>query len=115
MVKSVIECICDDGMMASIEFPCEDVFTKLDQALQQLAKEVQEGRQPKAASKAFADDFCLKRIRGGQLEYVTGDGMVNFAGKKLGDWKKMCADFEEAAEKKLSEGELKETQARMAE
>ena len=92
--------------MADDGFPNEKVFTLLHENLLALARDVQEGQCDKANVKAWVTESCIQPIESGNLSFVTGDGMRNFAGETLGDWTLMLREFQEALERKLSSDEM---------
>ena len=87
IVAGVIDCICGGGMMACCGFESERIYSILRTSLLDLTAEIQQGLRDKVKTKDFIENDVLAHIQGNSWNYVTGDGMHNFAGEQLSETK----------------------------
>jgi len=106
LVAGVIDCICGGGMMAPCGFESERIYSILRTSLLDLTAEVQQGLRDKVKTKEFIENDVLAHIHS-SWNYVTGDGMQNFAGESLGNWTALCDEIRNAIEKQLTSQEMK--------
>lgn len=84
-MAGVIDCICGGGMMAPCGFESERIYSILRTSLLDLTAEIQQGLRDKVKTKDFIENDVLAHIHSNSWNYVTGDGMQNFAGEQRSD------------------------------